>query len=181
MLFRSRKARQPIYILRFKNIEQGQLLYPKIFPLTFYKIFSHMGGYKHLLEEKITNFEVGQSAFQLTSLKCLSIGIWEKSSIGYLKSFETGLTHQSSIGHLALFDQVLISKLRLGVWNPSIKLWSANLRLSAGPPAIKLWSASLRLSVGPLRSCQCHNASTSTSEGPSTGTSYFISDRKSVV
>ena len=31
--FRSRKADQPIYILRFKKIEQGQLLYPKIFPL----------------------------------------------------------------------------------------------------------------------------------------------------
>lgn len=27
-----RKARQPIYILRFKKIEQGQLLYPKICP-----------------------------------------------------------------------------------------------------------------------------------------------------
>ena len=31
--FRSRKADQPIYILRLKKIEQGQLLYPKIFPL----------------------------------------------------------------------------------------------------------------------------------------------------
>ena len=29
---RSQKADQPIYILRYKNIEQGQQLYPKIFP-----------------------------------------------------------------------------------------------------------------------------------------------------
>ena len=33
--FRSRKAEEPIYILRFKKIEQGQLLYPKIFPHIF--------------------------------------------------------------------------------------------------------------------------------------------------
>ena len=33
--FGSRKARKPIYILRFKKIEQGQLLYPKIFPPIF--------------------------------------------------------------------------------------------------------------------------------------------------
>ena len=31
--FRSRKADKPIYILRIKKIEQGQLLYPKISPL----------------------------------------------------------------------------------------------------------------------------------------------------
>ena len=31
--FRSRKADKPIYILRFKKIEPGQLLYPKIFSL----------------------------------------------------------------------------------------------------------------------------------------------------
>ena len=36
--FGSRKARKPIYILRFKKIEQGQLLYPKIFPPIFFKI-----------------------------------------------------------------------------------------------------------------------------------------------
>ena len=36
--FGSRKARKPIYILRFKKIEQGQLLYPKIFPPIFLKI-----------------------------------------------------------------------------------------------------------------------------------------------
>ena len=35
--FGSRKARKPIYILRFKKIEQGKLLYPKIFPLIFLK------------------------------------------------------------------------------------------------------------------------------------------------
>ena len=34
-----RKARQPIYILRFKKIEQGQLLYPKICPPIFLKTF----------------------------------------------------------------------------------------------------------------------------------------------
>ena len=36
---RSRKAYQPIYILKFKKIEQGQLLYPKIFPLMFFQDF----------------------------------------------------------------------------------------------------------------------------------------------
>ena len=35
--FRSRKADKPIHILRSKKIEQGQLLYPKIFPLIFLK------------------------------------------------------------------------------------------------------------------------------------------------
>ena len=35
--FGSRKARKPIYIPRFKKIEQGQLLYPKIFPPIFLK------------------------------------------------------------------------------------------------------------------------------------------------
>ena len=29
-----------------------EVLYPKIFPLIFYKIFSYMDGYKHLFEEK---------------------------------------------------------------------------------------------------------------------------------
>ena len=33
--FGSRKADKPIYILRFKKIEQGQLLYLKIFPPIF--------------------------------------------------------------------------------------------------------------------------------------------------
>ena len=33
--FRSRKADEPIYIFRFKKIEQGKLLYPKIFPPIF--------------------------------------------------------------------------------------------------------------------------------------------------
>ena len=33
--FRSQKEDNPIYILRFKKIEQGQLLYPKIFPPIF--------------------------------------------------------------------------------------------------------------------------------------------------
>ena len=33
--FRSRKTDKPIYILRFKKIEQGQLLYPKICPPIF--------------------------------------------------------------------------------------------------------------------------------------------------
>ena len=33
--FRSQKADMPIYILRFKKIEQGKLLYPKIFPPIF--------------------------------------------------------------------------------------------------------------------------------------------------
>ena len=36
--FGSRKARKPIYILRFKKIEQGQLLYPKLCPPIFFKI-----------------------------------------------------------------------------------------------------------------------------------------------
>ena len=35
--FGSRKAQKPIYTLRFKKIEQGQLLYPKIFPPIFLK------------------------------------------------------------------------------------------------------------------------------------------------
>ena len=35
--FGSRKARTPIYILRFKKIEQGKLLYPKICPPIFLK------------------------------------------------------------------------------------------------------------------------------------------------
>ena len=38
--FGSRKARKPIYILRFKKIEQGQLLYPKICPPIFLKNIS---------------------------------------------------------------------------------------------------------------------------------------------
>ena len=38
--FRSRKEDKPIYILRFKKIEQGQLLYPKIFPPIFLKYIS---------------------------------------------------------------------------------------------------------------------------------------------
>ena len=33
--FRSRKADTLIYILKFKKIEQGKLLYPKIYPLIF--------------------------------------------------------------------------------------------------------------------------------------------------
>ena len=33
--FRLQKADKPIYILRFKKIEQGQLLYPKTFPPIF--------------------------------------------------------------------------------------------------------------------------------------------------
>ena len=33
-----RNARQPICILRSKKIEQGQLLYPKIFPPIFFKV-----------------------------------------------------------------------------------------------------------------------------------------------
>ena len=37
--FGSRKARKPIYILRSKKIEQGQLLYPKICPPIFLKTF----------------------------------------------------------------------------------------------------------------------------------------------
>ena len=37
--FGPRKARKPIYILRFKKIEQGKLLYPKIFPPIFLKTF----------------------------------------------------------------------------------------------------------------------------------------------
>ena len=37
--FGSRKARKPIYILRFKKIEEGQLLYPKICPPIFLKTF----------------------------------------------------------------------------------------------------------------------------------------------
>ena len=37
--FRSRKADKPIYILRPKKIEQGKLLYPKIFPLIFLNTF----------------------------------------------------------------------------------------------------------------------------------------------
>ena len=37
--FRARKARKPIYILRFKKIEQGELLYHKIFPPIFLKTF----------------------------------------------------------------------------------------------------------------------------------------------
>ena len=36
--FGSWKAHKPIYILRLKKIEQGQLLYPKIFPPIFFKI-----------------------------------------------------------------------------------------------------------------------------------------------
>ena len=93
-----------------------------------------MVGHKHLPNEN-------QVFWSWT--KCLSIGIWEMSSIGYPKSFNTGLTHQSSIGHLALFDQALIGKLRLGVWNPSIKLWCASLRLSAGP----LWPSQFHNSL----------------------------------
>ena len=38
--FRSRKADGPIYILRFKKIEQGSLLYPKIFPRILLKTYS---------------------------------------------------------------------------------------------------------------------------------------------
>ena len=34
----SRKAHQPIYTLRSKKIEQGQLLYPKIFPPIIFKV-----------------------------------------------------------------------------------------------------------------------------------------------
>ena len=36
--FGSRKARKPIYILRFKKIEQRQMLYPKICPPIFLNI-----------------------------------------------------------------------------------------------------------------------------------------------
>ena len=38
--FGSRKARKPIYILRSKKIEQGQLLYPKICPPIFFKVLT---------------------------------------------------------------------------------------------------------------------------------------------
>ena len=38
--FRSRKADQQIYILMFKKIKQGQLLFPKIFPLILFKTYS---------------------------------------------------------------------------------------------------------------------------------------------
>src|SRR3954471_22306776 len=34
-IFRFRLAHKPLYILRFKKIEQGQLSYPKICPLYF--------------------------------------------------------------------------------------------------------------------------------------------------
>ena len=36
----SRKAHKPIYILRSKKIEQGQLLYPKICPPIFFKVLT---------------------------------------------------------------------------------------------------------------------------------------------
>ena len=42
--FRSRKTDKPIYILRFKKIEQGQLLYPKIFPPIFLKTFQEISS-----------------------------------------------------------------------------------------------------------------------------------------
>ena len=38
--FGSRKARNPIYILRFKKIEQGHLLYPKICPPIFFRVLT---------------------------------------------------------------------------------------------------------------------------------------------
>ena len=38
--FRSRKADKLIYILMSKKIEQGQLLYPKIFPPIFFKVLT---------------------------------------------------------------------------------------------------------------------------------------------
>ena len=38
--FGSRKAHKPIYILRSKKIEHGQLLYPKIFPPIFFKFLT---------------------------------------------------------------------------------------------------------------------------------------------
>ena len=39
--FKSQMADSPIYLFRFKKIEQGQLLYAKIFPPIFFKISSH--------------------------------------------------------------------------------------------------------------------------------------------
>ena len=46
-----------ISLFKFKKIEQGQLLYPKICPLMFSKIFSYMGGHKHLIKGKNKFFE----------------------------------------------------------------------------------------------------------------------------
>ena len=45
--FRSRKEETPIYLFRFKKIEQGQLLYPKICPLYFKTICFKRSPHNH--------------------------------------------------------------------------------------------------------------------------------------
>ena len=62
--FGSRKARKPIYILRFKKIEQGQLLYPKIFPPIFLKIWQ---------DQASNGLRIAQSNCLLTQSK---LGFW---------------------------------------------------------------------------------------------------------
>ena len=96
--FGSRKARKPIYILRFKKIEQGQLLYPKIFPLMFSKVFPYMVGHKPL-PKKNKFFEDEQNVFRLA--------FWTNTLIGHPKSF----------------DQAWFTSLRLPYTNSAISFF----------------------------------------------------------
>ena len=96
--FGSRKARKPIYILRFKKIEQGQLLYPKICPPIFLKICQDwfpncsrwLKGYTVKLLPKAAEIRVLVLSRNLrfSMVKSSLIGLYTFSST-YMPSFKT--------------------------------------------------------------------------------------------
>ena len=99
--FGSRKARKPINILRFKKIEQGQLLYPKMCPLMFPMIFPYMVGHKPLPKEKEKLWVMFLSFLRLASTKFLSIGISQMLFDWHLPSaLRLAWTKHLSIGRL---------------------------------------------------------------------------------
>ena len=97
--FGSRKAHKPIYILRFKKIEHGQLLYPKICPPIFLKICQEWpsNGSKwlkkvvqsnHLLRQLKLGFWFFQGIWGFSMVQSSLIGLYTFSST-YMPSFKT--------------------------------------------------------------------------------------------
>ena len=118
--FGLRKARHPIYILRSKKIEQGQLLYPKIFPPIFFKIWQDNGS-KSLkgcpvqlppntvkirvlvLAKKLRFSRVQSSPICLYTFSSIHMSSFKTHSIK-LHSLKTLIAAQSTVGAKWSFD-----------------------------------------------------------------------------
>ena len=102
------------------------MLYPKIFPLMFFKIVSYIDDYKHLMEENkfflkmnkgVFDWHLKRMSFDWHLDKELRLGVWDPSSDMCLTSFDwvfktlrSSFGPSASIKRWASFDQVQFAR-----------------------------------------------------------------------